>query len=51
MEIKSISVSNKSNGELLTHIFEDEEGIKQITSDECDVVINLKDPHECEPNV
>lgn len=46
MEIKDITVSKKSDGTLITHIFQDEEGIKQITSDDYVVEIKLKDPQD-----
>lgn len=48
MEIKEITVSKKSDDTLITHIFQDEEGIKQITSDGYVVEIKLKDPQNCE---
>lgn len=44
MEIKEITVFKKSDKSLVTKIFEDEEGIKQITSDDVEVDIKLKDP-------
>ena len=43
MEIKEITVSKKSDDTLITHIFQDEEGIKQITSDDYVVEIKLKE--------
>lgn len=51
MEIQEITVFNKTTKELVTTIFEDDEGIKQITSDEYEVIIKTKDPHKCEPDV
>lgn len=48
LEIKEITVSKKSDDTLITHIFQDEEGIKQITSDGYVVEIKLKDPQNCE---
>ena len=48
MEIKEITVSKKSDGTLVTRIFQDEEGIKQITSDDYEVEVKLKDPRNCE---
>lgn len=48
MEIKDITVSKKSDDTLITHIFQDEEGIKQITSDGYVVDVNLKNAHKCE---
>lgn len=50
LEIKEITVSKKSDDTLITHIFQDEEGIKQITSDDYVVEIKLKDPQNCEPS-
>lgn len=51
MSIKEITVYKKSDKTLITKIFEDEEGIKQITEDEYEVIIKTKDSQECEPNV
>lgn len=43
MEIKEITVFKKSDKTLITKIFEDEDGIKQITSNDVEVDIKLKD--------
>lgn len=40
-KIEKITVSKKSDGTLITHIFQDEEGIKQITSNDCAVEIKI----------
>lgn len=48
MEFKEITVYKKSDNTLITRIFQDNEGIKQITSDDYMVEIKLKDPHVCE---
>lgn len=48
VEIKEITVFKKSDKTLITKIFEDEEGIKQITSNDVEVDIKLKDPLENE---
>lgn len=48
MEIKEITVFKKSDKTHITKIFEDEEGIKQITSNDVEVDIKLKDPLENE---
>lgn len=50
MEIQEITVYRKSDDTLITHIFQDGESVKQITSDDYVVEITLKDPHDCEPN-
>lgn len=46
--LEEITVYKKSNNTLITRIFQDNEGIKQITSDDYMVEIKLKDPHVCE---
>lgn len=43
LEIKEITVFKKSDKTLITKIFEDEDGIKQITSNDVEVDIKLKD--------
>lgn len=43
MEIEEIVVYKKSNKELITKIFEDDNGIKELTSDDVEVHIKLKD--------
>lgn len=51
MEIREITVFNKMTSDLVTKIFEDSEGVKQITSDEYEVIVKLKDPQDSESNV
>lgn len=43
MEIEEIAVYKKSNKELITKIFEDEDGIKELTSNDVEIYIKLKD--------
>lgn len=42
MEIEEITVYKKSDDTLITRIFQDEEGIKQITSDDYEVEIKTE---------
>lgn len=48
--IKEVTVTKKSDDTLITRIFQNEEGIKQITSDDYVVAVKLKDPQKCESN-
>lgn len=50
MEITAITVFNKLTKELITKVFKDGGNIKEITSDEFEVIIETKDSPIDEPN-
>ncbi|WP_182425542.1 hypothetical protein [Dielma fastidiosa] len=51
MEITEITVFRKFDKKLVVKVFKDREDIKQIVSDEYEVIVETKDPQYCEPNV